>query len=138
MLESQGLPNAVLYIIISFVCLFVVFWGLFVGVYFYRHCVKTSSIAKDTGECQPNLIEGYKSLDRFESNRAMENVQDPTYLEPIFDARSDYVEIENHNEEVMQPSDCPLISQCSVSFPFPIYDDVNDNNDDSISCTHSL
>lgn len=136
MLESQGLPNAVLYIIISFVCLFVVFWGLFVGVYFYRHCVKNSSIAKDTEECQPNLIEGYKSLDRFESNQAMENVQDPTYLEPIFDARSDYVEIENHNEEVMQPSDCPLISQFSVSFP--IYDDVNGINDDIISCTHSL
>lgn len=137
MLESQGVPNAVLYIIITFVCLFVVFWGLFVVVYFYRHCVKNANIANDAEECQPNLIVGYKSLDRFESNQTMETVQDPTYLEPIFDARSHYVEIENHNEEVMQPSDCPHISQSSVSCHFPVYDDVNDNNDD-IPCTHSL
>lgn len=138
MLESQGVPNAVLYIIITLVCLFVVFWGLFVGVYFYRHCVKNANIAKHTEECQPNLNEGYKSLDRFESNQTVETVQDPTYLEPIFDARSHYVEIENHNEEVMQLSDCPHVSQSSVSCHFPVYGDVNGNNDDIISCTYSL
>lgn len=38
--NSEGLLNVIVYIIIVLVCGFMIFFGLFVGVYFYKYCIK--------------------------------------------------------------------------------------------------
>lgn len=54
--------NIIVYIIVVLVCGFMIFFGLFVGVYFYKYCIKNIIIIDEKGEYFFNLIEGYKSL----------------------------------------------------------------------------
>lgn len=53
---------SILYIIIILVCIFVILFGLFVVIYFYKYCIKLINIINDKGEFNFNLNEGYKSL----------------------------------------------------------------------------
>lgn len=95
--DNQGLPNAIVYIIIALVCAFMILFGVFVGVYFYKHCVKHTIIVDGKREHSLHSMEGYKSLhvNQPESNQAIENRHDSTYLEPVFEASLHYNEIEN-------------------------------------------
>lgn len=97
-LERPPVPYSILYMIITLVCIFVILFGLFVGIYFYKHCIKLKNITDDKGESHYNLNEGYKSLNQLDTNRSVNSLRDSTYLEPFFDARLHYDEIENQDE----------------------------------------
>lgn len=146
-LERTPVPYSILYMIITLVCIFVILFGLFVGIYFYKHCIKLTNITDDKGESHFDLNEGYKSLNRLDTNRSVNSLWDSTYLEPFFDARLHYDEIENqdeisaagiirvsikrHNEEIVTRSkSCHLLMH--------ELDETVVYNDKHISCTHSL
>lgn len=89
-------PYAVLFIIIASVCIFLVLFAFFVGVYFYKHCFKQTAVFSDA-ERQPssNSNEEYKSLGRLKENQAIGNFRNSAYLEPVFIERPHYDEIED-------------------------------------------
>lgn len=90
----QTLPNVVVYTAITFVIAFVVFFGLFSGTYFYKHCIKQTSIFD--GKHTDNQQEQYNIL--FQSSHIeRENNRDPAYLEPVSNV---YEEIESYAETV--------------------------------------
>lgn len=101
------MPNVIFHIITVLVGIFLIIFSLFVGVYFYKHCLKPNNIIPD-GKEEPNSNskEWYKSLSYVENNQADENLRDSTYLDPIIDGRPHYVEIENQ-EELNEPSVMP-------------------------------
>lgn len=148
--DNQGLPNAIVYIIVVLVCGFMILFGLFVGVYFYKHCIKNTIIIDEKGEHSFNSIEGYKSLNQPESNQAIENWHDSTYLEPVFDARLHYNEIENKEEiteEIIsdafvqqEQEEVIILSPRFKSCHFLVRDETNGKGscDETISCTNSL
>lgn len=97
-LEQPPVPYSILYMIIALVCIFVILFGLFVGIYFYKHCIQQTNITADKDESNFNLNDGYKSLHRMETSQSESNPRDSSYLEPLFDARLHYDEIENQDE----------------------------------------
>lgn len=133
--DNQGLPNAIAYIIVALVCAFMILFGLFVGVYFYKHCIKNTIIIDEKREHSFNQIEGYKSLNQPESNQAIENHHDSTYIEPIFEASLHYNEIENKEEIIehiisdvfvqQQNEEVAILSPRSKSCHFLVH---NENN----------
>lgn len=149
-LERPPVPYSILYMIITLVCIFVILFGLFVGIYFYKHCIKLTNISDDKGESHSNLNEGYKSLHQLDTNRSVNSLRDSTYLEPLFDERLHYNEIENQNEitatgivrvtikrqqeEIFQI--CTRSKSCHLLMPEP--DETVAYNSKHISCTHSL
>lgn len=143
-------PFAILYIIIVLVCVFIILFALFVGIYFYKHCMKQSYITDDKGENRLNLNEGYKCLNQLETIQTRDTLRDSTYLEPTFDERLHYNEIENQEEisesgifvdEMKNQSQkvlqlCKRSKSCNLQIHVP-----GDSHDDSVkmfSCTHSL
>lgn len=64
--------------------------------------MKQSIITDETGKTRLNLNEGYKCLNQLETIQTIDNLRDSTYLEPAFDERLHYNEIENH-EEINEP-----------------------------------
>lgn len=149
-LERPPLPYNILYMIISLVCIFVILFGLFVGVYFYKHCIKMKNITDDKGESHSNLNEGYKSLNHLDTNQSVSSLRDSTYLEPLFDPRLHYDEIENQdelsatgivrvwikrqNEETVKI--CTRSKSCHLLMHE--HDETVAYNTKRISCTHSL
>lgn len=149
-LERPPVPYNILYMIITLVCIFVILFGLFVGIYFYKHCIKLTNITDDKGESHFNLNEGYKSLEQLDTNRSVNSLRDSTYLEPLFDARLHYDEIESQdeisatgrvrvsikrqNEETVQI--CTRSKSCHLLMH--TLDETVAYNTKRISCTHSL
>lgn len=150
--DNQGLPTAIVYIIIALVCIFMILFGLFVGVYFYKHCIKQAIIVDRKREHSFNLMEGYKSLhvNQPEINQSIENDHDSTYLEPVFEASLHYNEIENKEETTehmisdvfvqQQDEEVIIFSPCSKSCHFLVHDgnNVTENCDETIPCTSLL
>lgn len=64
--------------------------------------MKQSIITDKTGKTRLDLNEGYKCLNQLETIQTIDNLRDSTYLEPAFDERFHYNEIENH-EEINEP-----------------------------------
>lgn len=64
--------------------------------------MKQSYITDDKVETRLNLNEGYKCLNQLETIQTIDNLRDSTYLEPTFDERLHYNEIENQ-EEMSEP-----------------------------------
>lgn len=112
------MPNFIIYIITVLVCIFLIIFGLFVGVYFYKHCFKPINIIPD-GKEEPNCNskEEYNSLNYVENNQADDNLRDSTYLDPIIDGRPHYVEIENQEELNEQSVLCDLIPKQNEEIP---------------------
>lgn len=85
----KGFSNSVFYIILAFVVLF----GLFVVIYFYKHCVKRTEVphSKKEENFSSQFVE-YKSLYR-ESHQhpPIENATDPMYLEPVTNVHYDEI-----------------------------------------------
>eukprot|EP00105_Crassostrea_gigas_P029881 XP_011451957.1 PREDICTED: uncharacterized protein LOC105345517 [Crassostrea gigas] len=93
---------------------------------------------------------GYKSLNQLDTNRSVNSLRDSTYLEPLFDARLHYDEIENQdelsatgivrvsikrqNEETVQI--CTRSKSCHLFMHE--HDETVAYNTKRISCTHSL
>lgn len=94
----KTLPNFVVYTSITFVIAFVVFFGLFSGTYFYRHCIKQTSISdgKELDKLS-NQQEQYNVLLQ-SSHIERENNSDSAYIEPI--SNDCYEEIEIYAETV--------------------------------------
>lgn len=148
--EQPPVPYSIMYMIIALVCIFVILFGLFVGIYFYKHCIKLTHITDDKGESHFNSNEGYKSLNQLNTNRSTNSPRDSSYLEPFFDARLHYDEIENKNETKAEEmsqffnqrlnEENLLLFQRSKSCNIPIYvhGDTIGYNDKTISCTYSL
>lgn len=98
-LDNPQVSNTVMYIIITLVCIFLILFALFVGVYFYKHCFKQSAIiTNDLKDVNVNINEGYKCLGQVDDNQVIENHRDSSYLEPVFEGRQHYDEIENNGE----------------------------------------
>lgn len=87
-------PDVVVYTAVTFVIVFVVFFGLFSGTYFYKHCLKQTSVSDE--KQIDNQQERYNILLQ-SSHTERENNRDPAYLEPISNG---YEEIENYAETV--------------------------------------
>lgn len=148
--DNQGLPNDILYIIVALVCAFMILFGLFVGVYFYKHCIKNTIIIDEKREHSFNSIGEYKSLNQPERNQAIENRHDSTYIEPIFEASPHYNEIENKDEIIehmksdvfvqQQNEEVVILSPRSKSCHFLVHDEnnLNGNCDEAIPCTNLL
>lgn len=92
------MPNFVVYTSITFVIAFVVFFGLFSGTYFYRHCIKQTSISdgKELDKLS-NQQEQYNVLLQ-SSHIERENNSDSAYIEPI--SNDCYEEIKIYAETV--------------------------------------
>lgn len=91
----KTLPNSIIYSVVIFVIAFVVFFGLFSGTYFYRHCIKQTSISDgkqiDNQQERYNILLQSRHIER-------ENNSDPAYLVPISNVY--YEEIESYVEVV--------------------------------------
>lgn len=112
--------------------------------------MKQSYITDDKVENRLNLNEGYKCLNQLETIQTIDNLRDSTYLEPTFDERLHYNEIENQEEmsehgifvDVMNKQSkeilqlCNRSKSCNLQMHVPgdlIADDVKIH-----SSTHSL
>lgn len=92
--SGKTFPDVVVYTAITFVIAFVVFFGLFSGTYFYKHCIK--QISMSNGKQIDNQQERYNIL-LHSSHIERENNRNPAYLEPISNV---YEEIESYAETV--------------------------------------
>ena len=87
------MPYFILYLIIIFVGLFFVLCSLFVGTYFYKHCIKQVVISEQKGNFDPsNVREGYSGIDLV-IHQQSNNRRDLVYLEPVDSYKADYEEI---------------------------------------------
>lgn len=148
--NSEGLPNAIVYIIIALVCGFMILFGLFVGVYFYKHCIKSTTQLDGKKIHSFKSIEGYKSLTQPENNQGIENLHDSLYLEPISEPSVPYNEIVNKEEMVeegisdvyvqKQNEEIVILSPRSKSCHFLVHvaNNVKTCSDEIIPCTNSL
>lgn len=94
----QNVPFTVMYIAIALIGIFVLLCGLYVGTYFYNHCIiRTASSDLKSVDNISNDREGYNSLG---INLQVQNdiSSDPTYLEPVSDVIPHYVEIIDEND----------------------------------------
>lgn len=64
--------------------------------------MKQSIITDETGKTHLNLNEGYKCLKQLKTIQTIDTLRDSTYLEPAFDERLHYNEIE-HQEKMNDP-----------------------------------
>lgn len=148
--EQPPVPYSILYIIITLVCIFVILFGLFVVIYFYKHCIKLTNITNDKGESNFNSNEGYKSLNQLNTNRSVNSLQDSSYLEPFYDARLHYDEIENQDETKAEEISRSLsrklnkenvllfLRSKSCNLPIQKQGDTIGYTDKTSSCTYSL
>lgn len=76
---SSSLQKSLFYIAVAFV----IFYGLFSGTYFYKHCIKKTPLPDSKTIARPsNQQEQYNMLVHA-SPSERENNSEPAYLEPI-------------------------------------------------------
>lgn len=105
-LASHYLSSTLLYILIVLVGIFVIICGIFVGTYFYNHCIiQTYLTQSKTTDQLSNQREEYNSLEMNVHEESIHS-RDQTYLEPVSDAKPHYEEIisQNINETTEQLS----------------------------------
>lgn len=97
----KTLPNYLVYTALFCVIAFVVFFGIFSGTYFYKHCIKQTFVSDEEqiGK-MPNQKERYNILLQ-RSNLEEENNSNSMYLVPVSNAY--YEEIESNAETVNWP-----------------------------------
>lgn len=92
----KTLPNAIIYSVVIFVIAFVVFFDLFSGTYFYKHCINQHSTSDGKHlDAICNQQERYNNLLQ-SSNIVRQNNGNSVYLEPISSVL--YEEIERYAE----------------------------------------
>lgn len=102
LLEFHILPPTLLYILIVLVGVFIIICGIFVGIYSHKHCnTQSYSIKSRKVDQISNEREEYNSLELNVHEESIHS-RDPTYLEPVSDAKSDYEEIISLNETTEQ------------------------------------
>lgn len=127
-----------------------ILFGLFVGVYFYKHCIKPTTQLDGKEMHSFDSMEGYKSLTQPENNQAFENPHGSLYLEPISEPNVHYNEILNKEEMVeegisdvnvqKQNEEIVILSPRSSSCHFLVHvaNNVKTCSDEIIQCTNSL
>lgn len=96
------LPSTLLYILIVLVGVFIIICGVFVGIYSHKHCNTQSYSTKSRKVDQiSNEREEYNSLELNVHEESIHS-RDPTYLEPVSDAKPHYEEIISLNETTEQ------------------------------------
>lgn len=102
------------------------------------------------GRNRLNLNEGYKCLNQLETNQTRDTLRDSTYLEPTFDERLHYNEIENQEEmsepgifvDEMKNQSQKVLQLCnrskSCNFQIHVPGDSIDDSVKMFSCTLSL
>ena len=129
--ETPDLQYTIMFTAIAFAGIIVILCGLFVGIYFYKHCMKHVVIIERKGD--NNAPDGYNSLGA-DNQHQMQHLRETTYLEPVTSHDGHYDEI-NEQDELSQTvadkssatnenknfaqSDVPSILSHSESFPFP-------------------
>lgn len=86
-LVIKGLPLIILFIIIALVGSLVILCGVFVGTYFYKHCIKQTTADHPSLKQQ----DGYDSLAL--DVQEQRSHSRPTYLEPVSETSSHYVDV---------------------------------------------
>ena len=85
------------YLIIISVVIFLLMCCVFVGTYFYKHCLRKTVITnRKHNPDLPNTTEGYNNLDA-DTQRQRNYPIDLDYLEPVNSFKSDYDEISDHD-----------------------------------------
>lgn len=94
-LAFHNLPSTLIYILIGLVGIFTIICGIFVGTYFYKHCIRQSYSTQSKNVDQiSNQREEYNSLElNVHVHEESIHSRDQTYLEPVFDAKPHYEEI---------------------------------------------
>lgn len=104
---SSGIPmvvkapshTVIMYAIIALAGVFVIICGVFVGTYVYKNCVRQPPTTSDKELAQfSNPKEEYNSLS-IPFQEQSDHCNDPTYLEPVTNTRSQYNEINQHDME---------------------------------------
>lgn len=96
--DVYRLSDTALHTIIVIAGIFVFISSVFVGTYFYKHCIKKTVFANNPGQDPfPKLIDGYNSLELC-AQRSENQLSDPTYLEPVSNPIPHYDEIIDHSE----------------------------------------
>lgn len=116
---------------IAFVEIIVILCGLFVGIYFYKHCMKHVVIIERKGGS--SAPDGYSNLGA-DNQHQVQHLRETTYLEPVTAHDGHYDEIKQQDElsqtladkssptneiENFAQSDVPSTLPHSESFPFP-------------------
>ena len=93
-----NLSHTILYIVIAFIGIIIILCGLFVGTYFFKHCVRQVVLTERIGKSDiPITKAGYSSLS-VNIHPQCEQPRDPTYLEPVSSHDTHYNEIVENNE----------------------------------------
>lgn len=99
-LAVHNLSSTLVFILITFVGIFTIICGIFVGTYFYKHCIKQSYSTQSKNVDQIfHQREEYNSLElnvHVHEHEEIIHSRDQTYLEPVFGA-------EPHYEEIISP-----------------------------------
>ena len=125
--ETPDLQYTIMFTAIAFVGIIVILCGLFVGIYFYKHCMKRVVIIERKGG--NSASDGYSSLDA-NNQHQMQHLRETTYLEPVTAPDGHYDEIKEQDElsqkssaineiKNFAQSDVPSTLPHSESFPFP-------------------
>lgn len=102
-------PSTLLYILIVLVGVLIIICGIFVGIYSHKHCnTQSYSIKSRKIDQISNEREEYNSLELNVHEESIHS-RDPTYLEPVSDAKPHYEEIISLNETTEQI--CQTISE---------------------------
>ena len=128
---TPNLLLTIMYIAIAFVGIIVILCCLFVGIYFYKHCMKKVVVVERKDH---DSAPGGYSILGVESQRQVEHLRELTYLEPVSGHNVHYNEIKEQDEiresfdnnlsapnetKNIASSDAYPILPHSESFPFP-------------------
>ena len=95
--SNSDMPYFLFYLIIISVVIFLLMCCVFVGTYFYKHCLRKTVITnRKHNPDLPNTTEGYNNLDA-DTQRQRNYPIDLDYLEPVNSFKSDYDEISDHD-----------------------------------------
>lgn len=115
------LPYTVIYAVIVFVGILVILCGMFVGIYFYKHCMK--QIIIENKRDADKTSDEYSSLG-VDSHHQTQHSRDLIYLEPVSGNNGYYDEIKEKDEinEIFVETSSPrneneIALQCNPSIP---------------------
>lgn len=129
-----SLSQTILFTVLAFAGIIVILCGLFVGTYFYKHCIRQVVFTERIGKSDiPSAKAGYSSLSA-NIQPQCDQPRDPTYLEPMSSHDTHYnviIEKDEINESCIEEMSATKDNQNvrlsivpgnfphSKSFPFP-------------------
>lgn len=90
--HNTSMPHFLMYLIVTSVVIFIILCSMFVGTYFYKHCL-TQRVSRIKNVDLSNSKEGYLDVDTHQQGN---QGRDLDYLEPVNSYKTDYNEIADH------------------------------------------